>query len=75
MSFIGRAAGFRSSFRNADTDQGDPRRRITRRKGLNQALSDFVGVRGRFNFSQKPGIRVAFAASKVRWFGRHRRFA
>ena len=60
-------AGCRLSLGNADSGQGDPRRRITSRKSLDQALRDFVGDFDRFKFSQRPGIGPAFALSMVRW--------
>src|SRR5258705_8488003 len=65
---------FCPSVGNADTGQGDPSWRITRRKGLNQALNDviFIGGRDQINFLQRPDIRPTFVASMVRWLGHHR---
>jgi hypothetical protein len=77
MSFFWRGAGRLLSLGNADTGQGDPGWRITRRKSIDQALSDFVGDRDRFNIcrlniSKRPGICPAFSASTVQCPGRHR---
>jgi hypothetical protein len=76
MSFFWRGAGRLLSVGNADTGQGDPGRRIARRKSIDQALSDFVGDRDRFNIcrlniSKRPGICPAFSASTVQCPGRH----
>jgi hypothetical protein len=77
MSFFWSGAGRLLSLGNADTGQRDPGWRITRWKSIDQALSDFVGDRdrfniGRLNISKRPGICPAFSASTVQCPGRHR---
>ena len=68
------AVGSRLPLGNADPGDGDPRRRIIRRKSVDQALDYlffvqaldyffFVDGRGRFNVSQRQDSCRAFAPS------------
>jgi hypothetical protein len=64
MLCVSSAVGSRLPLGNADPGDGGPRRRITRRKSVDQALDYFFFVDrcGRFNFSQRPDICACLCA-------------